>query len=142
MKKVVYSGLALLVLVCLTGTAWAQKGGRGGGGGKPAGVRAASHGKASTPSASKASPTSVERSNKGGEVRGQERAEEVQSMNTKADTERGFTTAAGLEQAGQPTPQKEKARQKVRSRSQERGRDQNRDRERVRERDQVESQVQ
>jgi len=138
MRKVVYSGLALLVLGCLAGTAWAQKGGRGGGGGKPAGVRAASRGKASTPSASKASPTSVERSNKGGEVRGTERAEEVQSMNTKADTERGFTTAPGLEKAGQPAAEKEKAKQKVRDRS--KGRDRNGGRER--DRDPDESQVQ
>jgi hypothetical protein len=39
------------------------------------------------------------RSNKGGAVRGLNRAQQAQSMNSKADTERGFTSAPGMTHA-------------------------------------------
>jgi len=46
-------------------------------------------------------PTAAQkgRSNRGGNVRGNERAEEVQEMNKKADANRGFTVAPGVEKA-------------------------------------------
>jgi hypothetical protein len=39
------------------------------------------------------------RSNKGGKVKGLERAEEVQEMNKRADAQRGFTVGPGVEKA-------------------------------------------
>ena len=131
MKKAFYSGLAVLVLACLAGPAWAQKGG----GGKARGAAAVSHRKASTRSVTGNAPSSVERSNKGGEVRGQERAAEVQSMNTKADTERGFTTAPGPEKAGQQAAQGGKGKHKGQVKDGDRDRDRGRDRDQDRDRD-------
>ncbi len=43
------------------------------------------------------------RSNKGAKVKGMNRAEAVQEMNTRADTNRGFTTAPGLATAATHT---------------------------------------
>ncbi len=91
MKRVLYLMLAVLVLGLLP--AWAQRGRHGGGTGKAAEV------KVSKDSASTHSQMSTERSNKGGQVRGLERAEEVQAMNAKADAKRGFTVAPGVEKA-------------------------------------------
>lgn len=100
MKKVLYSGVAVLVFAFLTVPAWAQEGGGGHGSGKS--VKASSKSKASThASAGAHTPASGTRSNKGGEVRGTARAEEVQKMNTRADEERGFTVAPGLAKAEQ-----------------------------------------
>lgn len=101
MKKVLCSGLTILVLGFLTVPAWAQKGGHGQGAGKSMGASGVTHGKASSHSPSSHSSMAGERSNKGGQVRGRERAREVQGMNTTADTERGFTTAPGLDKADQ-----------------------------------------
>lgn len=39
------------------------------------------------------------RSNKGGKVKGLERAEEVQEMNKRAGAQRGFTVGPGVEKA-------------------------------------------
>ncbi len=50
------------------------------------------------------------RSNKGGKVRGRERAEQVQALNAKADTKRGFTVAPGVEKAEGKTPAKTQGR--------------------------------
>lgn len=44
---------------------------------------------------------SIQRSNEGGRTRGLERAEESQEMNTRADKNRGFTVAPGVEKAEQ-----------------------------------------
>ncbi len=83
--------MASLVLACLSLPAWAQKGSYGG-------VRTAhaatgmSHSKKSSHKSSMA----ADRSNKGGAVRGETRAEEVQQENSKADAERGFTEASGM----------------------------------------------
>ncbi len=43
--------------------------------------------------------TSMQRSNAGGQVRGLERAEASQEVNTRADKNRGFTVAPGVEKA-------------------------------------------
>ena len=51
-------------------------------------------------------------------MRGTARAEEVQSMNTKADAERGFTEAPGLSKAGHPTAGKGSAKGQGAARSQ------------------------
>ncbi len=44
---------------------------------------------------------SMQRSNEGGKTRGLERAEESQEMNTRADKNRGFSVAPGVEKAEQ-----------------------------------------
>ncbi len=93
MRKMVYVGMALLVLACLSLPAWAQKSGHGESGASHA-ATGMSHSKKSTHKSSMA----TDRSNKGGAMRGKTRAEEVQQENTKADTERGFTEAPGLTQ--------------------------------------------
>ena len=89
MKSRIFHGL-LAVAVCgfLSMPAWSQ--GQG-----------ASHGQgqASVHAHSGVNSHAAGRSNKGGAVRGLARAQEVQSMNTKADTERGFTQAPGLTDA-------------------------------------------
>jgi hypothetical protein len=84
MKKLLYTGLALLVFGCLAMPASAQGQAHG---------KSAVHSKASTHSQASA------RSNKGGQVRGLQRAAEVQSMNGRADAKRGFTVAPGVEKA-------------------------------------------
>ncbi len=101
MKRTLYVGLAALVFASLSAPAWAQKGGHGRGAGKSTAVSGAPHGKSAT-HASQAR----QRSNKGGEVRGLDRAKEVQGMNAKADAERGFTTAPGLDKASGKASQK------------------------------------
>ncbi len=93
MRKLSSTGMALLVLMCLSLPAVAQKGSNGRGG-KSLAATGMSHSKKS----SHKSSMSAERSNKGGAVRGKARAEEVQQENTKADTERGFTEAPGMAQ--------------------------------------------
>ena len=49
------------------------------------------------------------RTNKGGELRGLERAEAAQSTNTRADVNRGFTVAPGVEKAETKHAAKESA---------------------------------
>lgn len=80
--------LALLACGALSLPAWAQG-------------QAGSHGKgqASLHRHTGINSHAAGRSNKGGAVRGLDRAKEVQGLNTKADTERGFTTAPGLTDA-------------------------------------------
>ena len=101
MKRMLYLGLAVFVFACLTMPAWAQKGGHG----HSARGASATHAKSSSHAS-----VSAGRSNKGGAVRGTARAEQVQGMNTKADTERGFTEAPGLSKTGQPTARKRPAK--------------------------------
>ncbi len=93
MKKAVYVGMAMLVLMCLSLPAWAQKGGHG-----AAGTGHAATGMSHSKKSSHKHSMSTEHSNKGGAVRGKSRAEEVQAQNSKADTERGFTEAPGMTQ--------------------------------------------
>lgn len=96
MKKMLRSGLAIVVLVFLAMPAWAHKASQAYG---PAGSSsAASHSKRAVHPAGHKRMSS-KRSNKGGDVRGVERAEEVQTMNKKADANRGFTVAPGVEKA-------------------------------------------
>lgn len=97
MKKVFYCGLGLLVSTLLTTPASAQRGGRGHGLTHASQSLGSDKDKNKNTHSMKAS--NHNRSNKGGTVRGKERAEEVQSMNKKADTNRGFTTASGVEKA-------------------------------------------
>lgn len=85
MKKVLYTVLAILVCSFVAVPTWAQKGGHGRGAGK--GASASAH------SVSSHTPMSTERSNKGGEVRGVERAEEVQAMNPKGEPAPGLQKA-------------------------------------------------
>ena len=107
MRKAFYSGLALLVIAFFASDSWAQKGG-----GHDR-AKDSTHGSV-TASANrdthsvdadkdahhgKHSKKTNTRSNKGGAVRGKERAEEVQGLNSKADSNRGFTTASGVEKA-------------------------------------------
>ena len=90
MKKSVYAALALLVTAFLTMPGWARQGNAHHGTGK-----ASTHHHTS----SSKSPHAGARSNQGGKVRGLERAEEVQAMNKRADANRGFTVAPGVEKA-------------------------------------------
>jgi hypothetical protein len=105
MKRVLYSGLAVMVMACLTSPAWAQKGGHGRGMGAAGASQGMSgmesttgtqHGKSQGKSSSHRQSMSSQRSNKGGATRGLSRAEQVQQMNNKADVQRGFTTAPGM----------------------------------------------
>ncbi len=80
MKKVLYLSLAFLATVLLAMPAAAQRAGGGKSG-------------SSGPSMDR------DRSNHGGQVRGNERAEEVQQMNKRADAHRGFSVAPGVEKA-------------------------------------------
>ncbi len=96
MKKVLYPLFAIVVLGFLAVPAWAQK---VGGAHRAQKASVTSHETVSTPAAPEHSRMSTKRSNKGGKVRGLERAEEVQAMNTKADAKRGFTVASGVEKA-------------------------------------------
>ncbi len=90
MKKVPSLALATLVAVFLAVPASARHRNHSHGAGK-----SSSHVKRLPSKSSKASA----RSNKGGEVKGLERAEEVQEMNRRADAQRGFTVAPGVEKA-------------------------------------------
>jgi hypothetical protein len=84
MKKILYLGLAFLVFGFLA---------------LPAFARANSHGKSATHIKTSKASKSTAHSNKGGTVKGLERAEEVQAANSKADAKRGFTVAPGVEKA-------------------------------------------
>ncbi len=88
MKRLSYFIIAFSVMAFLATPAWAQKGGQGG-----------HHGKSSTHASAHHSKHSTTQSNAGGKTRGLERAEAVQEKNTKADAERGFTVAPGVEKA-------------------------------------------
>ncbi len=88
MKRLSYFILAFAVMTFLAVPAWAQKGGQGG-----------HHGKSSTHASAHHSKHSTTRSNAGGKTQGLERAEQVQEKNTKADANRGFTVAPGVEKA-------------------------------------------
>lgn len=98
MRKVAYAGLALMVWGLLAAPAWAQKGGHGGRGGRSTAGTSRS-GTSSDRSVPSHPSMASQRSNKGGEVRGLERAKEVQAMNKRADANRGFTVAPGVEKA-------------------------------------------
>ncbi len=87
MKRLIGLGVAIVVAVFLAAPGYARQG-RGQGGGNSSGARLSSH-----------APKPNTRSNKGGKVRGRERAEEVQEMNKRADRERGFDVAPGVEKA-------------------------------------------
>ncbi len=87
MRKWLQLAAAAALVAVLTVPAWAQPG--------KGQTKAKSHGKAAATAS--ATPLQAQtRSNKGGEVRGQTRAAEVQTLNTKADSKRGFTTSKGL----------------------------------------------
>ncbi len=89
MKTLFHLGLAALVAASLSVPASARQGNHSHGAGKSTGPA-----KSLPSESSKASA----RSNKGGKVKGLERAEEAQEMN-KADAQRGFTVAPGVEKA-------------------------------------------
>jgi len=95
MKSVLSLSLITLVALLPATLAWAQRGGRGIGKTKAPPVRS----QVSTQSSSARVPAAAQRSNKGGEVRGIQRAEQVQQMRTHGDTEHGVASAPGLEQA-------------------------------------------
>ncbi len=97
MKKVLYPLFAIVALGLLAVPTWAQK--ASGGAHRALKASVTSHETASTPVAAEHSRMSSKRSNKGGKVRGLERAEQVQAMNTKADANRGFAVASGVEKA-------------------------------------------
>ena len=90
MKRVLYSGLAFLILALLS---------------MPATARARSHsdkavhGRSSRHAAASRHAKSNDCSNKGGRVRGRERAEEVHAMNRRRDAHHGFTAAPRAERA-------------------------------------------
>ena len=105
MKKLLYTGLALLIFGLVAVPSWAQKGGQG-----KAEVKSDTKAKSAVAksktttsktdnkSASLKSESS-ERSNSGKTSRklhGRARAEEVQGLNTKADSKRGFSAGKGL----------------------------------------------
>ena len=84
MKRVPYSGLAFLILALLSMPAWAQARSHS---------NAAAHGRFSRHATVSRHAKSNDRSNKGGRVRGRERAEEVHAMNRHRDAHRGFAVA-------------------------------------------------
>ncbi len=89
MKRLLHLGLATLVVAFVAIPAVADSGKHGHRArGSPSHVKVSS----------KSSKASV-RSNKGGKVKGRERAEEVQEMNKRADARRGFSVAPGVENA-------------------------------------------
>ncbi len=88
MKKALHLGLGLFVLLFFAVSGWASHGRRGKSSGNSATGLTHSH-----------AVKSSARSNAGGKTRGTERAEQIQSKNTTADTNRGFTTAPGLDKA-------------------------------------------
>src|SRR2546422_11701899 len=90
MKRVLYSGLAFLILALLSMPATAQARSHS---------DKAVHGRASHHAAASRHAKSNDRSNKGGRLRGRERAEEVHAMNRRKDAHRGFTVAPGVEGA-------------------------------------------
>lgn len=90
MNKLFHAGLAIFVVSLLTTLGWARQGRS-----EHGTAKAPAHARMSSPRSSKASA----RSNRSGKVRGLERAEGVQEMNKRADAERGFTVAPGVEKA-------------------------------------------
>ncbi len=90
MKRLFQFGVAALVAAFLAVPASAGQGNHSHGVGK-----SSNHVKSLPSKSSNASA----HSNKGGEVKGLERAEEVQGMNKRADAQRGFTVAPGVEKA-------------------------------------------
>ncbi len=100
-KKAINTALMVGVAFQLAMPAWAQRGGHGRGAMSSAGVRAASshHLAVSSESNSLHSQKVRGRSNRHGRMRGLERAEQVQNRNTRADANRGFTVAPGVERA-------------------------------------------
>jgi len=84
MKKFMYAALILTLVAGLSVTATAQGKGKGKKHAKSttAETMRQSHGKSATHSHAGTAAATPERSNNGGEVRGQERADEVQDMNT------------------------------------------------------------
>jgi len=100
MKNALYCTTALLVLALLPTSASAQRSGRS----HESGIRSSrNHDSDKSKNTAKDTDSSKvakqNRSNKGGAVRGKARAEQVQSLNNKADTNRGFTIAPGVEKA-------------------------------------------
>ena len=89
MRKLLYTGLAFLLPAFLL---------------MPPRAQARSHSDAAVHGSSRHATVSRhvksnERSNKGGRVRGRERAEEVHAMNRRRDAHRGFTAAPRVERA-------------------------------------------
>lgn len=104
MKKLILGGLALLVLLFLTLPAWAQDRGAGRGRGRGPAASGAGQQQTQREPGSSRSVRATERSNKGGQVRGRERARQVQQSNTRANQRRGFETAPGLDREEQGGP--------------------------------------
>ncbi len=108
MKKLFNLALALMVLGFLASPGWAQGRGRGGGKAKGGDASAASQDQDSDNHESSHSAKGKKhsdmpsRSNKGGAVRGRERAEEVHEMNSKSDADRDSSTSVGHEKSKKP----------------------------------------
>ncbi len=83
MKRLLQAALAMMVALFLTAPVWAGQG-------KGEGHAYGRH---------KMHRNHSKRSNKYEKKHGKERAEEVQEMNTRADKNRGFTVAPGVEKA-------------------------------------------
>ncbi len=104
MKKSLVVLTGCLLALWLAMPAWAQRGLRLGSGAvlptrSMSRMGASEHAKGMSMKAhtsNSARANAEMRSNKGAKVKGLARAEDVQMMNTKADTNRGFTTAPGL----------------------------------------------
>src|SRR2546422_3827765 len=100
MKRVFYSGLAFLILALLSMPATAQARSH-----RNAPVHTGfsgarfSRGRSSRHATVSRHAKSNDRSNKGGRVRGRERAEEVHVMNRRRDAHSGFTVAPRAERA-------------------------------------------
>jgi len=105
-------GSIFLALAFLSTAVLAQRGGHGHGSGIASGAPhpGQHHGLHSGKSKDKVADSKKTKenthSNKGGAVRGKERAEEVQGTHKKADANRGFTTASGVEKAEAKTTTK------------------------------------
>ena len=100
MKRVPYSGLAFLILALLSMPAWAQARSHSNAPVHTGFSRAkSSRGRSSRHATVSRHAKPNDRSNKGGRVRGRERAEEVHLMNRRRDAHRGFTAAPGVERA-------------------------------------------
>ncbi len=104
MKKSFAIVMGCAIALWLAVPAWAQRGPRAGGGAAMsarstsmlgANTRHTSMGM-KTRNSTSARASAKMRSNKGATLKGIDRADAVQNMNTRADTNRGFTTAPGL----------------------------------------------
>ncbi len=103
---VILTGCSLALWLAMP--AWAQRGHRVGGGAALSAhsmsrLSLSDHSKgmsAKAHTSTSARANAEMRSNKGAKLKSLDRAEAVQKMNTRADTERGFTTAPGLAKAG------------------------------------------